>query len=405
MQGILTDFFKGKKTIRVQGFEVQKLLTQCLSRGIALCNIKICSDTEIELQMTKRDFKIFKDITKKKYKISEINDSGFPFTLIRLWNRKSFIAGIFIFVFLVYYQSLFISEIKIIGCEKIDESIIRAKLSEAGFYEGCRKSEDIDKVKAYIYSNVNNIGWIGINFKGNEAVVEIVESEVPPEIVNINTPCDIRAVKSGYIYKMVTKYGVAVVQEGAFVKKGDVLISGMITKPEEAQGEQSENKENEELPDIKYIHSLGEVYGRIIYRYVFYEEKNEIKKTETGKNIFGLDMNIGGFDFNTAKLLLNYNAYISDDYPIINLIKPIPIKLQLMNYKEVTVESCKRDNKVINADVQKRIRQNINSDIGKKAQIINKDLKFAEEKNIIKVTVMLETIEPIGEERKITPVY
>lgn len=77
-----------------------------------------------------------------------------------------------LFAAFLYYQSLFVVEIRIDGYEKISEASLRETLAEAGLYEGCRKKLDVDSIKIRLYEEYDNISWAGITLDGNLAQVK-----------------------------------------------------------------------------------------------------------------------------------------------------------------------------------------------------------------------------------------
>ena len=107
----------------------------------------------------------------------------------------------------------------------------------------------------------NDISWIGIEFKGTNAIVKIVEATKKPDIIDEKYFCNIVASKDAVITRIVVQNGTAQVKVGDTVKKGDILIAGWM------QGEHTEKY---------FVNSAGEVKGKIQYTQI---EKN-------GKKVF-----------------------------------------------------------------------------------------------------------------------
>ena len=89
----------------------------------------------------------------------------------------------------------------------------------------------IDKnyVEATILSEHPEIAWVSVNRRGTVAYVEVIESEnvgkdekVSPICSNIVAACD------GVIEEITVKSGEAMVKVGDVVRKGDILISGVL---------------------------------------------------------------------------------------------------------------------------------------------------------------------------------
>lgn len=390
-------FFRGSNRIRVEGFKLNQFLSHCIKSDIELQNIVKKDDFTLEATVPKDRYEVLK---KKKYmnqyRITTIKKMGLPNYRREAMQRKGFAIGLLIFLYLMYYQSLFITEIEVKGQESVDPSIIRTSLAEIGVSEGNKKPKNLDNIREYLYDKCDELAWVGIEYTGNKMVVKIAEKVKAPEIISYDIPCDIIAKKEGYIERIITKYGTSKVREGEFVKEGDLLISGIV---------QDEVKSSGEPGDIHYIHALGEIYAKIIYRFNITEEKSEIIKNETGRTAYGIRLKIGDLEIETGKTHVVYREFIRGDLDIIKTFYPFPIKLCIIEYSELDVRALNRDESEIKKSISYKISELIEKNIPKDGEIINKDLMYEEERNIIKISVMIESIEQIGKEVKMIPVY
>ena len=275
---IFSKFFrKGYNRIRVEGLKLNKFLSHSLNCNFHLTRIKKIDEFTLECNILQSDYSRLMAENNSLYRITVLNSKGIPEYKRQVLRNKGFLIGFILFVFLLYYQSLFITEIHIKGIEYMDENHLLNSLSKIGIAEGCKKNQSTDEIKSYLYGKYEDISWLGVSYTGNRLNIEVVEKVKAPEIIPMNVPCDIVAEKQGYIDKVIAKYGTKVVEEGAFVKKGDLLISGTVKK----LNQQAKDAESNE--EIKYVHSLGEVYAKIVYRFFVLEEKTEYIKKETGK--------------------------------------------------------------------------------------------------------------------------
>lgn len=382
--------------IKVEGFEQEKLLTECVARGIPIRDIHPVNDIEMTLTLMEWDYKEFLRIAKNRYEITVIKESGYKPAIRRTFRKRSTVAGLIIFALILFYQSTFVSEIRILGYEKFTETEIRDSLREAGLYEGCSKRVDLKKVKLHIYDDLDNIAWIGVKYIGNLAEVSIVEGTITPEPVDKSKPCDIVADKEGYVEKTIAREGVVIAQQGAFVKPGDVLISGIVPLRNTAYGTPTAGLTE------RYVHSAGEVYAKVPYRLFYYQEKYEDIKEPTGKSTYGIRLEIGDLKINTARVFYNYENSIYTEKALFRTIRPIPVSLFFARIDEVIVSSQERSRSEVQKEANRLVRQAIKEKVGENTQILNKSLKFSSGENIIGVTIMLETLEKIGIEKEIT---
>ena len=388
-------FLEHYKTIKVEGFEQHKLLTQCVKSGIILRDIHIQNEIEMTLKIMDWDFNKFMKLKKNSYQITIIHENGYKPIFKRIVRKKSTIVGLILFALLMYYQSSFVSEIRIFGYETFTELDVRQSLKEAGFYEGCSKTVDVNKVKLHLYQDLNNIAWVGVKYIGNMAEVTIVEGKITPKPVDITKPCHIIAAKEGYVEKVIAKEGRITLDKGAFAKIGDVLITGIVPVNSTAYGT------SESAITERYVHASGEAYAKVPYRLSYHLEKYDLIKSPTGRNIYGFRLEIGDFKINTAKIFNNFDSSNYIEKQLINLIRPIPRSLALSRTEEVTLSKQERSQKDIKKAADLLVRKAIKEKVPENVQILNKSLKFTSEENIIGVTIMLETLEEIGEEKEI----
>ncbi|MBR0596345.1 sporulation protein YqfD [Sinanaerobacter chloroacetimidivorans] len=381
--------------ILVEGFEQQRLLSECIKAGIVLRDIHTHSDIEMSMSIMYYDYNRFVKLAKNRYRITVLHENGYIPVLRKIISKKSTIVGLILFILLMYYQSSFVSEIRISGYETFTEAAVRDSLKEAGLYEGCSKKIDISKVKLHIYQDLDNIAWIGVKYIGNMAEVTIVEGTITPKPVDISKPCNVVAKKEGYVDRVIAKEGKIALEKGAYIKVGDVVISGIIPLKSTAYGTSAS------AITERYVHAAGEVYAKIPYRFTFYQEKYNLIKTPTGRSFYGIRLEVGNVKLNTAKMINNYDSSVYTETKLFGFIRPIPIYAAVTKTEEVELSREKRSTEELSKDANRLARSLMKENIPEKAQILNKSLKFSPEENIIGVAVMLETLEEIGEEKEI----
>ncbi len=381
------------KTVKVEGFDLQKFLTQCIKENISIYHIQQKGSMEIILQVSASDWTNFLRTAGNRYRITVLSENGIAPLLKRVFSKKSMVVGIIFFIFLVYWQSCFISEIRIYGYESLSEREIRESLAAAGLYEGCSKKLDPDGVEIQMFRSHPELCFIGIKYIGNLAEVNLVEgSFLDPDMDNVDIPRNIVAKKDGYVEKIIARQGSKEAEEGQFVRKGDILISGLM--PIEDKTYKRDPEGTGSL--FRYVHAEGEVYAKIIYRFIAYQQKHEIIKKLSGRSMPGIAFTIGGFSLDTTDIISPYDTAICEQKVLINQIRPIPIRLCINRQNEVSLVKKERDEKDIERLANQQARAAIRENIPEFIEIINKSLKFYPEENIIKIVIMVETLEEIG---------
>jgi len=369
---------------------LNKFLSRALNHNFHLTKIKRIDELSLECNILQRDYKKLVSMNNNQYRITLLSSKGFPECRQRIIRNKAFVLGLFIFIFLLYYQGLFINEIHIQGLEHLDENQIFDFLAGIGVSEGYKKVLSTDEIKSNLYHEYKDISWVGVSYTGNKLHIEIVEKVKAPEIIPMDIPCDIVAKKQGYIDNIITKNGTRVVPDDVFVNEGDLLVTGIVKKIN-ASGDE----------EIKYVHALGEVYARTIYRFIILEEKIEYLKINTGKKDYGWNLKVGDTLFDTGKIFVGFDRYTRVSSKIFETMIPLPIALYCAEYSEIEIETRIKSQEEIEKSINNQVESIIKKNIPEDAKISNKDLMFSELGNIIKVEIMIEAIEDIGTERRI----
>lgn len=385
------------KTIRIEGFEIHRLLSQCLKEGIGLRNIRILSDCEFTADVNGKDWLRLTRMAGSKYRLTVTREKGLKPLLIQMLSNRSAVAGVILFIIILFLQTSFISEIRVYGYESLTEREILEHLKDAGLYVGCSRFVDPDRVEIEMYRKLGILSWIGITFKGGLAEVTVVEGTEPIEEVDESQPCHIIAVKEGYIEKVIAKEGKGEVEKGDFVHVGDVLISGILEIEDKTYSLDPESKV------YRYVHADGEVYAKTVYRFICYQDVYKLEKRKTGKSIPGIRLTIGDRTLSTSGFITPFETSVYEEKKLIDILWPVPLELAVNRVSELELYRGKRTGEEVEKQAKRQARQLIQENVPQSAQIINKSLKFLPEENIIKVTIMVEALEQIGEKKPFIP--
>lgn len=388
-----SDFSRHYVTIKIQGASPEAFLTRCMQDGIQFRNIDYVNECCVWVRISRKDLKKLEEKAGRRYRVRMTGEGGYLHRIRRILNRKVMMLGIAFFVGIFIYQNLFITQIQVNGYQHLNEQELRETLKEAGFYEGCRKNVDLTSVKLHLYDTFDSITWVGIRYTGNLAQVTIAESGIYADesVVESEEPCNIVADQEGYISRILPKKGVRAAEDGQYVKKGDVLISGTVPLQNVAYG-----TEDEEKTEV-YVHAQGTVEAKIPIHLTFYSDAYELERCETGNSSWSIAFN----DSDPLRGLDAYETSAVRKITLLNLEKPIKLKVQLLHKKEVVLKEKKIKNKQLKTWVLNEISRYAKENLPDNAQILNKSLNFTQEKNIITIGVTLETLQEIGIEEEI----
>ncbi len=218
---ILLYYILGYVNISVEGYFIERFINICISKKIILWNLKRKKSSFLYANIGMKEFKKIKEIAKiTKCRVKIEKKKGLPFLLHKYKKRKIFFASLIIIVLFIFGISNFIWNIEVIGNTNIEKEEIIGQINESGLKVGMIKHNV--KTKEIINSirlKRDDIAWIGIHIKGTNAIIEIVEADKKPEIIDESEYCNIISDKEGVITKINVQNGTALVKVGDIVKK------------------------------------------------------------------------------------------------------------------------------------------------------------------------------------------
>ncbi len=388
---ILLSLLLGYVRIEVEGYYIERFINICTNRKILIWNLKREKGVKLYLNISIKDFKNLTQIAiKTKCKIRILRKKGIPFLLNRYKKRKIFAIFLIIILFMIIVSSNYIWNIEVSVEDNLIVENILEDLNDLGISKGKLKSKiDIEKVVNQIILKRNDIAWIGIDMNGTNIKVNIVKAQESPEIIKNSDYSDIIAKKSGIITKITAQNGTAVVKIGDKVQKGDTLIAGYM-----------EGK----YTDKRYVHSLGEVEAKIIYRDSICINFNEEIFKKTGKKEKKYEINFNNTKIKLYNKLSNFEFYDSSVKENIlkisnNFYLPISIK-KIINEEKVKEKKNYNLKEAIEIGVE-RLTPKIEEQIEDKKTIRNKKVETEEGDTSVVITLIYESVENIVENKKI----
>lgn len=261
------------RIIRDYGLVVDKIT----SRGEEYCIIV----PESEL----RDFIRIADHNHIEY--SFVRLAGIPKLYFRYKRRPGIIAGLVLFLAITLFSGRIIWDFDITGNEYTSDIEIISALESVGCKAGSAYSElNFAQLQNNCLVHTDSLAWISVNMDGNLARVEVREKRIVPheDETKHGDFANIVAAEDGVIELCKVHNGKAVVYPGNIVRKGELLISGVINIGEDG---------------VRYEYADGEVTATVyreIESFVPFEYEQEVptgdKKVEYSLKIFGKSINI-----------------------------------------------------------------------------------------------------------------
>lgn len=222
-------WLRGYVKFQSTGGSPEGFLNSCNAKQVDVWGT-ICKSRLLRGYISVRDYKKIRPVARENgIRLRHIEKAGLPFWTQRYRYRWGIPVGAAAFLGLLWFLSLFIWNIELSAPLPADEQLIRSSLARVGLYEGALRSGiDAQQVRLKLQMEVPEISWASVNMQGSFAGVELHQTAFPPEFVDNEEPCNLKAARDGRIVKVEATAGQIVVKPGEGVTKGDLLVSGVV---------------------------------------------------------------------------------------------------------------------------------------------------------------------------------
>lgn len=206
----------------------ERFMNMCRYHGIDIWHIK--REDNISFCMQKKSFKTIIPIARKTgVKPHICKKCGFPFVMRSVFKNWTFYAGFVMFFLLLSVLSSFVWEIRYNGQSSYSRETLSKTVESMEIYPGMRRSRlDCDAIEKQIRQVHPDISWVSAEEKGS--VLQISIKEGKKTIVH-DAQADashLIALQDGVVEEIVANRGTVAVKKGQRVKKGQILIRGIV---------------------------------------------------------------------------------------------------------------------------------------------------------------------------------
>ena len=292
MKDKIFKIFSSSIKIKVTGRNVNNFVRKLVRNKINILNVVPISYKEVDIIINYNDLE---DINKIKsiYDIEIIRYYG-KLNILRLLKKNIYIISFLILgIGIIYFLSNMIFSIEIIHSNSKIVKLLEGELNIYGIkkYSYFKSYNEIEKIEDKILeNNKENIEWIEIIRVGTKYIVR-VEERIINRNIDDNKTYDIVAGKSAVIKYIISESGEKIREVNTYVRKGDIIVSSSITKPN-----------NEIVESTAKGKVVGETWYTIDAEYPYYY--NETLYTGNKKKVLVFNLinkRISFFDFDKYK--------------------------------------------------------------------------------------------------------
>ena len=198
----------------------------------SLLRLDVCSYVTFDghFSIPARDKAKFVAYSKSRMHFELSEPRGLYGFVIRNRCRYGAILAVLMLMVFFIFSSGVVWDIRISGNDTISDISLENSLGDLGLRTGVRwRKINKNEIETELLAANPDIAWISVNRRGTVAYVEVVESENIGRGEEHAYPfSNIIADRDGVIEEITVESGTAVVKVGDVVKKGELLISGII---------------------------------------------------------------------------------------------------------------------------------------------------------------------------------
>lgn len=296
-----------------------------------------------------------------------------------------FLICIFLGICLNIFLSKLIFDVEVIHSDKYIREVVYNNLKEKGIYKYKFKVSYLEKekiIKEILRKETDDIEWLEIEEIGTKYIVKVEQRKKNKE-EEVCSARNIVARKDAFILEIHADIGEVVKKKYDYVKKGDIVISGII-----------HNKEEE----VSKRCATGKIYGEVWYKVnleipIFYKEEIITGKDRNSLEINFLNKNISFFnEFKTYKK--NSEFLIGSSL--------LPISLNFTKYLETNVKEYEYSLSNVDNYALELASKKIKTKLGTRGEVVSKKvLKKSIKKSKIIIEVFVKVKEDITDNLEI----
>ncbi|KQY87409.1 sporulation protein [Paenibacillus sp. Root52] len=228
---------RGAVRITVTGGDIEGLINLLAVQGLEVWNLRARDGRRADMNILLPDFFKLRPLLKRTgCKVKVTHRRGFPFFVARLLKRKFFLGGMLFFIAALFALTSMVWNVEVKGNVKIPTDEILAAAQKEGLYpfQWSFRLPSQDKLSRQLALTLPDVTWVGVTKEGTNVTIQVVESAQPKREPLMN-PRHLISKSDAVVTQIYAEQGRPVVQENMRVKKGQVLISGILGDEENTE--------------------------------------------------------------------------------------------------------------------------------------------------------------------------
>ena len=290
--------------VKIQGKNIHNYIKWLIKNKIHINALKIINHNELNIVTDYKNYHLLSKYS-KTYKITIIKKYGQIRLFDILKNNIVIISSLILSIIFLYILSNVIFSIDIMYNNQEIKELISQELAKYDIKKYRKKKTYLylSKIKNKILEdNKDTLEWLEIEESGTKYIVRLVERK--KEINKQEYVYQSVIAKKNAIIKSIRAYsGEKSKQINEYVKKGDTIISGILTKP---------NNTNIYTKANGLV--IGEVWYKVDVEYpLYYQEEKVTGKSKKVLTMYFLNKEFAIFPYNKYKQLKKQSTLLFED--------------------------------------------------------------------------------------------
>lgn len=348
-------WLKGYLYVRLSGSQLERFINVCCYNNIFFYDVRYENDSVIACCRLKDLKELKRHLRKAGIKLRITKKRGLPFRLYALKKHIILPASILIFLFIVFLLSTRIWHIEVQGGFIHTPEQITGFLEKIEVAYGMAASKvDCSYVEAAIRKEYADISWVSCEKKGTNLIIMLKEAANynVKDIAEAPEYGHIVAANDGIITEIITRKGTPRVSIGDVVKKGDILISGLVDVV----------ADNSLIVDTHQVLADADIKYKTIIRYEDRIPLSYKSRIYSGKYKYNFDLSVLG-----VKIFAYYNRKLYNEYDIIKSMVSwkifdefyLPISHNIYKISEYTSQEMVYSEAEAKQEADKRLLSNL----------------------------------------------
>lgn len=244
MKGTWVANLRGYVWVKLIGGKSEQFLNAATRERIELWNISFTPAGELIFGISIPDFFRLRPLLRESgSKTRIISRHGLPFRMARLSRRKTFAGGMIAFVVALFILSTLVWDVRIEGNSAIPEEKIRQAARAEGIFDfqWSFRMGNAASLSQRLALQLPDAAWVGVDKQGTSITITVIDSTKPEKKV-LEGPRNLVAKADAVITRVIAENGRPKVERNDRVRKGDILISGILGNEQHSKAVVSKGK-------------------------------------------------------------------------------------------------------------------------------------------------------------------